>query len=201
MTHSKCLPSLCLLAPDWSDAVTSGMVIGQSLRASSLHISLLFPSGPDAGRCIGGITILQSEGWSVTQWPIRDPESQMSQSDQWSQLWSPNMGHLWAHRANECGMSHGVIDMARAKASLEVLRQILLLLSPRHSLHFSSSCGLFRLAPTLASWDLWCVLMSGCLGRWGNENGLCDIQSDKNMDFWKMKYETAHRASGQLQLN
>ena len=76
----------------------------------------------------------------------------MSQSDQWSQLWSPNMGHLWAHTANECGMSHGVIDMARAKASLEVLRQILLLLSPRHSLHFSSSCaGLFRLAPTLAS--------------------------------------------------
>ena len=123
-----------------------------------------------------------------------------SEGDQWSHLWSPSSGaglQTWGrHGYNECGMSHShwygqswLLQTSPDKYSL--------LLSPRHSLHFSFSPRLFRLTlyePLEIYGLFWCLDVWPV--RWGNENGLCDIQSDKNMDFWKMKYETAHYATG-----
>ena len=200
-----CLLIKPILAPDWSATVTSGFIIGHWwLALTEPHICILaslFPSCPD-GMQAGSLSanekvewspVSQSEArwhyWWVRGWPV-----------QWSHLWSPSSGaglQTWGrHGYNECGMSHShwygqswLLQTSPDKYSL--------LLSPRHSLHFSFSPRLFRLTlyePLEIYGLFWCLDVWPV--RWGNENGLCDIQSDKNMDFWKMKYETAHYATG-----
>lgn len=122
-------------------------------RASHLHISLPLPimSWWYAGRISGGSLssnervewwpVGQSEArwhWWVRGWPVVTSVVTVIR------VWSPNMGHLRAFTANECGMSHShwygqswLLQKSPDKYSL--------LLSPRHSLHFSSSQRLFRL--------------------------------------------------------
>ena len=161
--------SLPLLIMSWWYA---GRIIVESLSANErVEWS---PAGQSEARWL----------WWVRGWPVVTSVVTI--------IRSPNMGH---GRLMNVGC-HTVIDMARAgffkSPPTNTLYcyplDIVCIFPPRLTIQIDF---------VLASWDLWVVLMSGCLAVWwGNENGLCDIQSDKNMDFWKMKYETAHYATG-----
>ena len=197
-----CLLIKPTLASDWSATVTSGFLIGHwGLALTEPHICILaslFPSYAD-GMQVGSLQKQPMRGWKCHQL------ANQRLGDWWVRGWpvvtsvvtvirvrSPNMGH---GRLMNVGC-HTVIDMGKAgffkSPPTNTLYcyplDIVCIFPPRLAIQIDF---------VLASWDLWVVLMSGCLAVWwGNENGLCDIQSDKNMDFWKMKYETAHYATG-----
>ena len=136
--------------------------------------------------------------------PIRGLIRRMSQSDQWSQMWWPSSGashqtwgHLWPNtRSNNQlmnvgsppGISHWyghgwLLYKSSDKYFYCQSPDIVCIFPP--SLTIEIPC-LFNVLRSMVYSDGWCLVW------WGNENGLCDIQSDKNMGFWKMKYETAY---------